>query len=125
MTQKVRRIADRPKALEETVVKMEEDHRAQIVELEDRALGTPQVDKEVREEAFRLASTYMKSCIDGVHSLLAEVMKTWLELNELPNRMELQQSIQNIEKTTAAIKEEVKSLGALAKIKKTTEMNHL
>ena len=34
LTQKVRRIADRAKALEETVVKMEEDHKAQIVELE-------------------------------------------------------------------------------------------
>ena len=45
LTQKVRRIANKAKQLEETVVKMEEDHRAQIVELEDRAPGTPQDDK--------------------------------------------------------------------------------
>ena len=30
LTQKVRRVADRAKALEETVTKMEEDHKAQI-----------------------------------------------------------------------------------------------
>ena len=34
LTQKLRRIVDRAKALEETVVKMQEDHKAQIVELE-------------------------------------------------------------------------------------------
>ena len=34
LTQKVRRIADRAKALEETVTKMEEDYKAHIVELE-------------------------------------------------------------------------------------------
>ena len=34
LTQKARRIADRAKALEETVAKMEEDHKAQIAELE-------------------------------------------------------------------------------------------
>ena len=49
LTQKVRRIADREKALEETVVKMEGDHKVQIFELEARAPGTPKVDKEVRE----------------------------------------------------------------------------
>jgi len=59
--QKVRRVADREKALEEIVTrmeeivtKMEEDHKAQIVELEARPPGTPQVDKEARVEAFRL-----------------------------------------------------------------------
>ena len=34
LTQKVRRIADRAKALEEIVTKMEEDHKVQIAELE-------------------------------------------------------------------------------------------
>ena len=34
LTQKVRRVAERAKALEETVTKMEEDHKAQITELE-------------------------------------------------------------------------------------------
>ena len=125
ITQKVRRIVDREKALEETMVKMEEDYRAQITELEARAPGTPQADKEARAEAFRLASTQMKSRIDDARSLLADATKTWSELDELPDRLELQQSIQNIEKTTTAIKEEVKSLGALANMKKMTEMNRL
>ena len=64
LTRKVRRVADRAKALEETVGKMEEDHRAHIAELEARAPGTPQVDKEAREEAFRLTVTQMTSRID-------------------------------------------------------------
>ena len=104
---------------------MEEDHKAQIAELEARPPGTPEADKQARAQAFRLASTQMKSRIDDVESLLANATKTWSELDELPDRLELQQSIQHIEKATAAIKEEVKSLGALAKMRKTTDMNRL
>ena len=125
LTQKVRKIADRAKALEGTVTKMEEDHTAHISELKAQPPGTPQADKEARAEAFRLVLTQMKSRIDDVESLLADATKTWSELNELPDRLELQQSIQHIEKAIAAIKEEVKSLGALVKMRKTTEMNRL
>ena len=57
LTQKLRRIIDRAKALEETMVKMEEDHKTQIAELEARAPGTPEADKEARAHAFRLTST--------------------------------------------------------------------
>ena len=72
------------------MVKMEEDHKAQIAELKVRAPGTPQVDKEARVEAFRLTSTRMKSHIDDAKSLLDDVTKTWLELDELPAKLELQ-----------------------------------
>ena len=51
--------------------------------------------------------------------------KTWLDLEDPSEKLELQQSIQNIEKATTAMKEEVKNLGALAKMKKTIEINHL
>ena len=52
--------------------------------------------------------------------MLADATKTWSELEELLDRLDLQQSIQNMENAIAAIKEEVKSLGALAKMKKIT-----
>ena len=87
--QKVRRIADRAKALEETVVKMEEDHRAQIAELEAWAPGTPQADKEARENTFRLTSTQMQSHIDDARSLLTDAMTIWSELDEHPEKLEL------------------------------------
>ena len=71
------------------MTKMEEDHKAQIAELEARALGTPQVDKEARAEAFRLTVTQMTSRIDDAQSLLDEVTKTWSELEEPPKKLEL------------------------------------
>ena len=100
--------------MEEIVVKMEEDHKAQIAELEARAPSTPEADKEARAQAFRITSTQMKCRIDDADSLLADATNIWSELEELPDRLDLQQSIQNIENAIAAIKEEVKSLGALA-----------
>ena len=60
LTQKVRRVTNKAKDLEETVTKMEEDHKVQIVELEARAPGTPEVDKEAMAQAFRTTSTQMK-----------------------------------------------------------------
>ena len=65
----------------------------------------------------------MKCHIDDAESLIADATKTWSKLEELPDRLDLQQSIQNMENAIAAIKEEVNSLGALAKMKKMTEMN--
>ena len=111
--------------MEETVAKMEEDHKAQIVELEARPPGTPQADKEARVEAFRLTSAQIKSRIDDALSVLADVMNTWSELDEPPEKVEIQQSIKQIENTTAEMKEEIKSLAALQKMRKTTEMNCL
>ena len=75
--------------MEEIVTKMEEDHKAQIDELEARAPGTPQAYKEARAHSFRLASTQMKCRLDNVESLLDDAMKTWSELDELPERLEL------------------------------------
>ena len=91
--------------MEETVAKMEENHKAKIAELVARPPGTPQVDKEAKVEAFRLTSTQMKSRIDDAQSVLADATNTWLELDEHPERVELQQSIQQIENSTAAMKE--------------------
>ena len=75
--------------MEETVAKMEEDHKVQIAELEARALGTPQEDKEARVEAFRLTSTQMKSRIDDALSVLADATNTWSELDEPPEKVEI------------------------------------
>ena len=57
--QKLRKVADRAKALEETVAqleetlaKREEDHKVQIAKLEAHPPGTTQAEKEERIEAF-------------------------------------------------------------------------
>jgi len=67
----------------------------------------------------------MQSRIDDSLSVLADVTNTWSELDEPPEKVEIQQSIKQIENTIAAMKEEIKSLAALQKMRKTTEMNHL
>ena len=52
-------------------------------------------------------------------------MNTWAELDEPPQKVEIQQSIQQVENTAVAMKEEIKSLAALQKMRKTKEMNQL
>ena len=55
----------------------------------------------------------MKSRIEEAVSVLKEATDTWAELDELPERAEIQQNIQQVEATATAIKEEIKSLAAL------------
>ena len=57
--------------------------------------------------------------------MLGDATKTWSQLEELPVRLKMQQSIQNIQDRENTMKEEMKTLGALAKIKKTTYWNKL
>ena len=98
--QKLRRVADRAKALEEIVTrmkettsKMEEDYKAQIAELETeleaRPPGTPHADKEARIEAFWLTSVQMKSRIDEALLVLEEATNTWVELDASPEKVEV------------------------------------
>ena len=71
------------------MVKMEEDYKAQLAELEALAPGTPEADKEARAQAFRITTMKMKCRIDDAESLLADAIKTWSELEELPYRLDL------------------------------------
>ena len=130
--QKLRRVADRAKALEETVTrmdvevaKMKADHEVQIAELEARIQDTSQADQKARVEALRLTSAQMQSRIDEARLVLTDATNTWAELDEPPEKVEIQQSIQQIENTAAAMKEEIKGLAALQKMRKTKEMNCL
>jgi len=130
--QKLRRVADRAKALEETMVRMDEvvarmkaEHEVQITELEARIQDTSQADQKARVEALRLTSAQMQSRIDEARLVLTDATNTWAELDEPPEKVEIQQSIQQIENTAAAMKEEIKGLAALQKMRKTKEMNCL
>ena len=67
----------------------------------------------------------MQSRIDDSLSVLADATNIWSKLDEPPKKVEIQQSIQQIENTAAAINEEIKSLAALQKMRKTKEMNRL
>jgi len=67
----------------------------------------------------------VKSHIEEAVSILKEATDTWAELDELPERAEIQQNIQQVEATATSMKEEIKSLAALQKMRKTKEMNQL
>ena len=76
--------------MEEAKAKMEEDHQAQIEELEACAQDTSQVDKQARVEAFRLVSTQMQSRIDDALSVLNDAMNTWSDLDQPLEKVEIQ-----------------------------------
>ena len=118
--QKLRRVADKAKALEETVVRMDEEvarlkeeHKEQIAEIEARLRDTAEADQKERVESFQLTSAQVKSRIEEAVSILKEATDTWAKLDEFPERAAIQQNIQRVEATATAMKEEIKSLAAL------------
>ena len=67
----------------------------------------------------------MKSRIDDALLVLADATSTWSELDAPPQKIDIQQSIQQIENNMVAMKEEIKSLVALQKMRKKKDMNRL
>ncbi len=67
----------------------------------------------------------MNCRIENAQSFLADATKTWLELEELPDRLDLHLSIQNIEKIITDAEEETKGLGALARMKRKMKIKKL
>ena len=67
----------------------------------------------------------MQSRIDEARLVLTDATNTWDELDEMSEKIKIQQSIQQIENTATAMKEEIKGLEALQKMRKTREMNSL
>ena len=67
----------------------------------------------------------MQSHIEEARLVLTDAMNAWAELDQPPKKFEIQQSIQQVEDNAAAIREEIKSLAALQKMRKIKEINQL
>ena len=78
---------------EEEVERMKANHKEQIPELEARVRDTSQVDQKERVEALRLTTEQMQSRIDEERLVLTDAMNTWAELDEPPEKVEIQQTI--------------------------------
>ena len=110
ITQKVRKIADRAKALEEEKTKIEEDYKARIAILEENRPLTPEELQEARVQAIRIVQTQMQCRVEETEAILEDASKTWQELEEFPQKAKLQQHIQHLEEVISKAEEEYKSL---------------
>ena len=82
----------------------------------------PEAAQEERVQAFRIVETQMKCRVEEVEAILTDATKTWQELEQLPQKTELQKSIQYFEQAIARAEEEAKTLGPLAKMRKKTKI---
>ena len=122
ITQKIRKIAERAKALDEEKSKMEEEYKAKIAALEESRPLTQEEVQEARVQAIRIVQTQMQCRVEATQAILEDASKTWLELEELPQKEELKQHIKHFEDAIATAEEEYKGLNALAKMRKKGEI---
>jgi hypothetical protein len=125
ITQKIRKIAERAKAIEEEKKKMEEEYEARIAALEANKSPTPEEIQEARVQAFRIVQTQMHCRVAAAEAILEDASKTWLELEELPQKAKLDQHIKHCEDAISRAEEEYKGLSALAKIRKKGEITRI
>ena len=76
--------------MDEKVARIKADHEMQLAELEACLRDTSLADQKVRVEAFRLTSAQLQSYIDEARVLLTNAMNTWAELDEPPQKVEIQ-----------------------------------
>ncbi len=122
ITQKIRKIAERAKALDEEKSKMEEEYKAKIAILEENRPLTAEEAQEARVQAIRIVQTQMQCRVEQTEAILKDATRTWQELEELPQKKELEQHIRHFEGVIAKAEEEYKGLGALAKMRKKMEI---
>ena len=91
------------------MARLKAEHKVQIAEIEARIRDIAVADQKERVEAFRLTFAQVKSRIEEAVSVLKEATDTWAELDELPERAEIQQNIQQLEATATAMKEELRA----------------
>ena len=101
ITQKIRKIADRAKALEEEKIKMEEEYKERIAVLEENRPLTQEEIQDARVQAIRIVQTQMQCRVEETETILEDASRTWQELEELPQKKELQQHIQHFEDVIA------------------------
>ena len=89
LPQKLNIIVARAKDLEETIQKMDVEHKACIVELEARTPGTPPKVREAQVEEIRGYVEMVETHVTEAQQLLNEASHTWANMEDIDGLVEV------------------------------------
>lgn len=97
LLQKVNIIVARAKDLEETTKKMDVEHKAHIVEIEARTLGTPPIVREAWVQELRGYAEMVETHITKAQQLLNEASHTWANMEDIGGLVKVRRELQKMQ----------------------------
>lgn len=93
LLQKEKIIVARAKILEETIEKMDVEHKARIAKLQDKELGTPPTEHEARVFALQGYATMIALRLAEMRKLLNEATTTWTTMEDIDDLVEVREAL--------------------------------
>ena len=81
------------KDLEETIERMDVEHKAHIIELEAKAPKTLSEEREERTQALRAFSTTIAKRLEDAQKLLDETINAWEAMNDIEDLVNVRKTI--------------------------------
>ena len=125
LLQKVKIIATRAKELEDTIEKMDMEHKAHIVELEAKAPETPLVECEERAQALQAFLATIAKHLEDAQKLLDETTNAWTTMNNIEDLVNVHEAIQKTQREMDTIVAGMKDLPAIQHMIKMGETKKL
>lgn len=125
LSQKFKRIVAREKYLEETIEKMEVEHKARIAKLKARAPGTPLVEREAQVAYLKGCAATIETHSAETSKLLDEATETWTTMEEIDGLIKVCASLQKNQKELDELTVTMKDLILLEHMLKMKESTKL
>ena len=94
LLQKVNIIVARAKDLEETIERMDMEHKSRITELEAKAPETSSEELKERTQALQAFSATIAKHLEDAQKLLDETTNAWATMNDIENMVNVHEAIQ-------------------------------
>lgn len=89
LPQKVKIIVARDKDLEEIIEEMDAEHKAHIMELEEKTHRTPPAVREARVRELRGYAEMVETCITEAQQLLNVASQAWTNMEDIDGLVEV------------------------------------
>ena len=125
LPQKVKIIVARAKDLEETIEKMDVEHKAHITELEARTPGMPPIVREARVQELRGYVEMVETCIAEAQQFLNEASHTWANMEDIDGLVEVTGVLQKTQRELDALTSMMKDFLPIERMLKMDEPTKL
>ena len=125
LPQKVRIIVSKAKDVEETIEKVDVEHKGRIAEFKVKTLGTPLTEKEVQAQALKGYVGIVEVHIKEAHKLINDVGEAWINMEDIDNLVNVRAQLQAMQRevdTFTNILEDLQPIQRMLKMGESTKL---
>lgn len=125
LQQKVRIIVSKSKDLEETIEKMDAEHKPRIAELKVKTRGTPPTEKEAWMQALKDYAGTAEVRIEKAQKLINDASKAWTNMEDIEGLVQVLEKLQATQHEVDALIGTMKDLQPIQRMLKMGEATKL